>query len=48
MEKIRVGVIGIGMRGEIHLENVSFCSEAETVAVCDVYQDRMERGISLF
>ena len=47
MKKVKVGVIGIGMRGEIHLENIGFCNEAETVAVCDVYQDRMEKGISL-
>ena len=47
MEKVKLGVIGIGMRGENHLECIGFCDEAEVVAVCDAYEDRVEKGVSL-
>ncbi len=47
MKKVKLGVIGIGVRGEIHLECISFCDEAEVVAVCDAYEDRVEKAVSL-
>ena len=37
MEKIKVGFIGLGQRGEGLLWTMLSCEEAEIVAVCDVY-----------
>lgn len=42
MNKIRVGVIGLGSRGKGLLRTILACEEAEIVAVCDVYEDRRE------
>ncbi len=36
MTKIRIGVIGIGLIGQTHLENYSQIGDAEVVAVCDI------------
>ena len=44
MEKIKVGFIGLGQRGEGLLWTMLSCEEAEIVAVCDVYEDRIEKA----
>jgi hypothetical protein len=44
MQKIRVGVIGLGQRGLGLLTPILACEEAEIVAVCDSYEDRREAG----
>jgi hypothetical protein len=40
MEKIKMGIVGLGQRGSCLIETVMACEEAEIVAVCDVYEDR--------
>ena len=49
MGKLKIGVIGLGGRGRFHAEmlasmskDASFPCELEVVALCDVYQDRLE------
>lgn len=42
MEKIRVGIIGLGQRGTGLLRTMLVCEECDIVALCDVYRDRME------
>ena len=44
MKKLKVGVIGFGQRGSGLTRTLLACEEAEIVAVCDAYQDRMERA----
>ena len=44
MDKIRVGLIGLGHRGLWLLKTMLVCDECEVVALCDIYEDRMEEG----
>ena len=44
MEKIRVGVIGLGQRGIGMLRTMLVCDECTVTALCDVYSDRCEAG----
>lgn len=46
MKKIRMGIIGLGCRGYALTETMLAFQEAEIVAVCDVYYDRIEREIN--
>lgn len=36
MNKVKVGIIGLGQRGVELLSTMLFCEEADIVAVCDV------------
>ncbi|MED1864374.1 Gfo/Idh/MocA family oxidoreductase [Fictibacillus nanhaiensis] len=36
MKKVRIGIIGVGMIGKVHLENYEKISGAEVVAACDI------------
>ena len=45
MEKVRVGLIGLGNRGYSLIGNILACEEGEIVAVCDVYEDRIENAV---
>lgn len=42
MDKVRMGVVGLGRREYALLETVLECEEAEITAVCDVYEDRRD------
>ena len=44
-KKFRVGVVGVGQRGYYLLRTISCCSEADIVAVCDLYEDRVEEAV---
>ncbi|MBQ3489523.1 MAG: Gfo/Idh/MocA family oxidoreductase [Clostridia bacterium] len=44
MGKIKVGVIGLGPRGLGLIRTMLVCEECKITAVCDVYQDRMEKA----
>ena len=44
MKKVKVGIIGLGSRGIGLLRTMLVCDECEITALCDVYQDRMEKG----
>lgn len=45
---IKVGIVGLGRRGSLMLEhNLSKMSDVETVMICDLIEERMERGKEL-
>ena len=44
MKKINIGVIGLGSRGLGLTRTALVCEECNIVALCDVYQDRMEEA----
>jgi len=44
MQKVKVGVIGLGCRGVDLLHVILACEEADIVAVCDKYEDRIENA----
>ena len=48
MKQVRLAIIGLGQRGHGLLKDVILKNEkADVVAVCDVYEDRMEEGKKL-
>ena len=40
-EKLRVGLIGVGLRGTNHLQNLRYRDDVKIVAVCDIDKRRM-------
>lgn len=44
MEKIKIGAVGLGQRGYSLLPLFAALPEMEIAAVCDIYEDRAERG----
>ncbi len=45
--KVRIGVIGLGMRGEEAVRRLAYIDGAEIVAVCDKYKERTDRSASI-
>ena len=46
MEKIRMAVVGYGNRGSyVTIHSLHFINEIEVTAVCDLYQDRVDKGV---
>ena len=43
MEKLRMGFVGLGQRGEGMLSTFLAYSVVDVVAICDVYEDRVEK-----
>lgn len=47
MEKLRLGIIGLGARGYWLIENLfTYMDEIKVTAVCDIYADRVEKAQS--
>lgn len=44
MDNIRVGIIGLGGRGECNLRNILNVDGVQVTALCDVYEDRCEEN----
>ncbi len=42
MEKVKMGVVGLGGRGQYHAELLSTFNDVDVTAICDVYPDRVE------
>lgn len=42
MEKVRIGVLGAGSMGEVHVKNLIQIPEAEIVAICDMNRSKAE------
>ena len=42
MEKLRLGIVGLGQRGKGMLSTFLAYSAVDVVAICDVYEDRVE------
>lgn len=46
MEKIRMGVVGYGQRGShVTVNSLHQIPEIEITAICDLYQDRVDKGV---
>lgn len=43
MERVRIGIVGLGQRGQGMLNTFLAYSVVDVVAVCDVYEDRIEK-----
>jgi hypothetical protein len=43
LDRVRVGLIGLGMRGPGAVERLSYIDGADIVALCDIYEDRVEK-----
>ena len=46
MEKLKVGVVGLGGRGYGMMRLIASMEDIEIVAVCDKYEDRVQRGVA--
>jgi hypothetical protein len=44
IETVRIGVVGLGMRGSEAVERLSYIDGAEIVALCDKYPDRVTKA----
>jgi predicted dehydrogenase len=44
LDKVRIGIIGLGMRGPGAVERMSYIEKVEIVALCDQYEDRVEKA----
>ncbi len=42
-----MGVIGLGCRGHMLVETILACEESEIVALCDLYEDRIEDAVKV-
>jgi len=42
LDKVRIGFVGLGMRGPGAVERMSYIDGVEIVALCDQYPDRVE------
>ncbi len=47
MDKVRVGVIGLGMRGPGAVKRFCFIEGAEVTALCDIEKDRVENAAQI-
>lgn len=41
LDKVRIGIIGLGMRGPDAAERMTFIENVEITALCDLYEDRV-------
>lgn len=48
MEPVRVGVVGCGVIGNVHIANVSACDRTELVAVADLREELVEKAADQF
>lgn len=46
MDKLKIGVVGLGQRGYGLLNTLLLIKKAQIVAVCDVYEDRVEKALA--
>ncbi len=42
IENVRIGFVGLGMRGSGSVDIITYVDNCQIVAVCDLYQDRVE------
>ncbi len=48
MNKVKIGVIGVGVMGRGHLENLAKAKNAELIAVCDVVKERVDQAAATY
>ncbi|MHC4502826.1 MAG: hypothetical protein ACYTFI_05935, partial [Planctomycetota bacterium] len=44
MDKVRIGIIGLGARGPGAVNRMSKIADVEIVALCDLFENRVEKG----
>lgn len=44
MQTVRIGVVGLGMRGEFAVQRLTFVPGAQITAICDIEPDRTQRS----
>lgn len=44
IDTVRIGIIGIGMRGKGPLKRMAFIEGAKIVAICDIRQENLDKG----
>ena len=47
-KRIKVGVIGVGLRGQNHVDNLLRRKDVDIIAICDVDDEMLKRTLSLF
>ena len=47
-EKVRIGMIGTGSRGQYHLNNLKLIPQAEVIALCDNYAPHLDAASVIF
>lgn len=47
-EKLQVGIVGVGLRGQVHLGELLRRDDVAVVAICDVEQFMLDRALALF
>ncbi len=47
-QKTRLGIIGAGMMGRLHLEQFSKCGDVEITAIADSNQKRLDQAVAEF
>jgi hypothetical protein len=47
MERVRVGFVGVGGQGTVHVENLLACTGVEIKAICDIVPAHAERAAAL-
>ena len=48
MKKFKVGIIGLGQRGSSMTQHTADVEGVEVTAICDLYQDRIDKIASYF
>jgi predicted homoserine dehydrogenase-like protein len=46
-DRVRVGMIGVGLIGKRHLLDFLAEPDCEVVAICEVYSPRLEEGLAI-
>jgi predicted dehydrogenase len=46
-EKVRVAVVGLNGRGEVHMQNFAVAPNSEVAAVCDVDSRALAKGVDM-
>ena len=46
IETVRIGVVGLGMRGGSAVDRLSYVPDSKVTAVCDIEQDRVDNVIA--
>ena len=46
-QKVKIAIIGVGLRGQNHLDNLLRRSDVEVAAICDIDEDMLQRSLKL-
>jgi len=47
-KRVKVGVIGTGLRGQNHIDNLLRRKDVDVIAVCDIDEEMLKRTLNLF